>query len=334
MNNKNEKRKFKINVYGIIVGTILTLYALSMIFAIGWGVLTSLKYRTDFESGNYLGLPSMEHWKTVADYVKSLKITDPVYKDYKNFTHIFGNFVNAIENVTVFNPEADYYIGLNLERHIQRTPNGSFLGIVTNTLFYVLGSALCGAIAPCIAGYLCSKFKYKFSGFIYAFVIFVMATPIVGNTTAKMLLLQKLALYDTFYGQWIMHFNFVGSNFLIFFAYFKGITDTYGEAAQIDGASYFRIMWRIYVPLASKIFSTIFLLQFVALYNDYMTALYYLPTYPTLSFAIWKIQSMGKFNSKPELISAALLLSLPILVIFLAFKNKLMGNISLGGVKE
>ena len=58
MNKNRKKREFKINVYGIIVGTILVLYALSMVFSIGWGILTSLKYRTDFEGGNYLGFPA------------------------------------------------------------------------------------------------------------------------------------------------------------------------------------------------------------------------------------------------------------------------------------
>lgn len=333
MNKNRKKREFKINVYGIIVGTILVLYALSMVFSIGWGILTSLKYRTDFEGGNYLGFPNMQHWQNIANFIKTLEPGSELYLRYKNFTHIFGNFTNAFENIVVTNSE-QYYYGFKLDKLGGGNPRGSFFQIITNTILYVVGSALCGTLAPCIAGYLCSKFKYKFSGFIYTFVIFVMATPIVGNTTAKLMLLKRLSLFDTIYGQWILHFNFVGSNFLIFFAYFRGITDTYGEAAQIDGASYFRVMWRIYVPLASKIFSTIFLLQFVALYNDYSTALYYLPTFPTLSFAIWKIQFQGKFNSKPELISAALLLSLPILILFLAFKNKLMGNISLGGVKE
>ena len=333
MKIKTKKREININVYAIIVGTILVLYALSMFFAIGWGLLTSLKYRTDFESGNYMGLPNMDYWNKIASYVNTLEPGSELYERYKNFTHIFGNFSNAFDNIAILQSKS-YYTGFNLDQYVSRVPNGTFIGIVSNTLLYTIGCALLGTLAPCIAGYLCSKFKFKFSGFVYAFVIFVMATPIVGNTTAMLMLLKRLSLYDSIFGQWIVHFNFLGSNFLIFYAFFSGLTDTYAEAAQIDGASYFRVMWRIYVPLASKIFSTIFLPQFVAQYNNYSSSLYYLPSYPTLSYAIWLIQTQGTFNSKPELLSAALLLSMPVLILFIIFKKKLMGNISLGGVKE
>ncbi|MBR1968111.1 MAG: carbohydrate ABC transporter permease [Clostridia bacterium] len=333
MEIKKKKRQFKINVYAVIVGVLLALYALSIFFALGWGFITSLKYRTDFEGGNYMGLPNMEHWHKIADLVGSLKPGDELYERYSNFTHLFGNYANAIARISVLD-HAKYYTGFNLDIYVDRMANGSFFGIITNTLLYVGGTALFATLAPCIAGYLCAKFKFKFSGIVCTFVLFVMAMPLVGNTTAMLTLLKRLSLYDTIYGMWITHCSFANSYFLIFLACFKGLSNTYAEAAQIDGASYWKVMWQIYVPLASKIFSTIFLLQVVAQYNNYTTSMYYLPTYPTLSYAIWKIQFSGVFNSKPELLATSLMLSLPMLIIFVIFKNKLMGNISLGGVKE
>lgn len=143
-------------------------------------------------------------------------------------------------------------------------------------------------------------------------------------------------MYDTIWGMWIKSFTFANSYFLIFHAFFSGVSDTYTEAAQLDGASQFRILWTIYVPLASKTITTVFLLLFVANYNDYNTSLLYIPTHPTLAYAVWYFsRGMGGGSENPPFnFAASMTLALPMVILFVFFKKKLMGDISLGGIKE
>lgn len=333
MEQKKMKKKFKINPYMVIVGALLILYTLSIFFTMGWGLLTSFKAYTDFNDGNMFGLPRMYYWEVFAHWLKENGPSNPLYELFRGYDNIFGNYSSSVSKMT-FNNTVNYLTGFNLDIEIERKVNGSLLGIISNTLLYTVGTAFFAAFAPCIAGYLCSKFKYKFSGFAYTFVMVVITMPIVGNTTAVITLMKRLSLYDTIWGTWIRHFSFANTYFLIFYAFFKGVSNTYAEAAQIDGASYFTIMWKIYIPLAIKMVSTIFLLQLVALYNNYTESMIFLPTYPTLTYAIFKLRSEGTINFKPQIIATSIFLCLPMLVFFVAFKKKLMGNISLGGVKE
>ena len=162
-----------------------------------------------------------------------------------------------------------------------------------------------------------------------------MVMPMVGNTTAMITLMRRFCIYDTIWGMWLKGLTFANTYFLIFYAFFSGTSDTYAEAAQLDGASYFRVMFTIYLPLAIKTISTVFLLQFVAMYNDYNTSLLYIPTHPTLAYAV--LIFGGQFNSGADVpfnFAAAMALATPMVIVFVIFKNKLMGNISVGGVKE
>ena len=84
--------------------------------------------------------------------------------------------------------------------------------------------------------------------------------------------------------------------------------------------------------------TTIMLLQFISFWDDYQTALLYLPTKPTIAYAVYFItrnsgQSTG-VNHLPGKIAGGMILAIPILIVFIALREKLMGNISMGGLKE
>ena len=105
----------------------------------------------------------------------------------------------------------------------------------------------------------------------------------------------------------------------------------------MDGASQLRIMTSIILPLSVKIISTVWLILFVQLWNDYQTPMLYLPTLPTLAYGVYyvtEIDHSGDLTQTPIKVAGCMLLALPILVIFIFLKDKLMGNVSMGGVKE
>ena len=129
--------------------------------------------------------------------------------------------------------------------------------------------------------------------------------------------------------------------YFVFYAYFKGVPETYREAASIDGAGEVKIMFKIYFPLAIKMIMTVFLIMFVSLWNDYQNPLIFLPTQPTLATAVYYMTNLANgtkeskiFAEAPAKMAASMVLALPILILFILTKNKLMGDISLGGIKE
>ena len=97
-------------------------------------------------------------------------------------------------------------------------------------------------------------------------------------------------------------------------------------------------MFRIYMPLAAKMIGSVLLIRFIFFWNDFSSIELYMPTHPTLAYFIYLLPS-GKlsndFGGKVTIvISACMILALPTIILFLLLHNKLMGSMTLGGIKE
>ncbi len=296
----------------IIVCVILVVYVISLCIPLVWGFITSLKGRREFtRNDNYLGFPT---WKYSAEEIK-----------FKNYIDILKNF--EIETKVSY---------LANGREVNIAKKIGIFEIIIYTLLYCVGGAFIYAIVPFTVAYLVQKFKYKFSKFVYVVALASMVIPSVGTMAAEITMLRNMGLYNSIWGNYIQKFNFGGQYFFVYCAFFAGFSDGYSEAATIDGASQFKIFTHIVVPLGSKILLTVFMLQLVGLWNDYQTPLLYLPTYPTLAYAVYKMTfgTWSASNSISSRIAGCMILAIPMLVFFIAFKEKIMGNVTMGGLKE
>ena len=136
-------------------------------------------------------------------------------------------------------------------------------GMILNSVIYSFGCAIASTITPCITAYLCAKFPFRFSKVVYFIVIVTMALPIVGSLPSEMLVARTFGVYDRIWLLWIMKANFLGIYFLVFHAEFKSIPKEYTEAAKIDGAGNFTILFRIMLPLVRNTIFVIMLIKFI-----------------------------------------------------------------------
>lgn len=327
---KNQTRSTKktvtvTKVVFVILFVVLALYTLIMLSSLLWGLITSLKSSNDFENfGNVIGFPNISVEGTPYAGIPSGR--DALLK-LANYKIVLEKFVITRRAV---------YYGLGPEQ-IVHTCKAGFGELLLNTLLYTVGGALIYALMPALTAYLCAKYPYKLSAILVVVYTLMMCMPIVGSTPFELTFLRNTGLYDNIIGNYIQKMTGSGMYFFVYLAYFKGTSETYREAAQIDGASQFRIMTTIYFPLAIKIIATVFLIQFVALWNDYQTPLLYLPTHPTLAYAVYYVSyeafEPALYHTPPR-IAGLMLLAVPIVILFAMFKDKLMGDISLGGIKE
>ncbi len=301
----------------IILAVLMSLLTIALIVGLLWALNTSLKSEKDYLR-NILGLPNIDKSVRRNSFEQVTKL--------KNYTDIFKNFVLTFDG--------SYYRGNTL---VSSQTTTGFMGMLVNTLLYAGVSGLICALVPCLTAYLCAKYNYALSSLVSAVYIAVMCIPIVGNYPTILSFLRNTGLYNTFWGIFLQKMSGGGMYFFVFFAFFQGQSNTYREAAELDGASEMSIMTKIYFPMAIKMIATVFLIQFVAHWNDYQTPLLYLPTHPTLSYGVYMIAidpDILALRDAPHNIAACMMLALPILILFIIFKDKIMGNISLGGIKE
>lgn len=296
--NRFKRRIHSTSPVYIILMTLLVIYSVFILYLLFWGIVTSLKTPDDFRN-NVLGLPT-QGWA------------------FSNFSYVFQNF----------------YVDIVLEGGI---PAKRYIeSMLLNTCLYAVGGAFISTIVPCVVAYAVAKFDFKFNAVIKGIVIVTMILPIVGSAPSEINLLRTLNLYDTFIGNWIQKFHFLGMYFLVFYEAFKTIPKEYSEAAYVDGASEFTVMTRVMFPLIRTIFSTIMIIKFVEYWNDYQTPLLYLPNHPTLAYGVYSLSmtNINGMNNVPMRMAGCVMLLVPILLVFISFRKKIMGNISLGGIKE
>jgi ABC-type glycerol-3-phosphate transport system permease component len=322
-NVKAKPKKSPVDViFKVAIAAILIFYTLTIFYILFWAIITSFKTEADFDT-NHLGFPAL--WEGA---------TDLEIEKYHNALR-FGNYAEIFKYLN-YEKKVTYFTMLGFK--VTRACNANFFGLLANTLYIAGFCSLAQVLSTYTMAYMAQKYKFKFSGVIYGIVIIMMSVPTVGTTPATLVLLQDLGVYGTHIGMLLMRFCYGGMYFLVFYGFFEGLPDSYMEAAEIDGASQFSIYLRIILPMGIKMIATVTLLLFVTNWNDYNMSFTYMPTVPTLAFSIYNLVHV--LSANPHLrstsiskMSACLILVLPIAAIFIIFKDKLMGNISAGGLK-
>ena len=289
------KKMKKASVFNIVLCVILILYTLSLFIPMVYGLWTSLKSNIAFTL-DPLWLPkkpTLENYTNAWDYFYVSVIT----KTYQKKVYLPQMFVNS--------------------------------------LIYAVGCAFCQTFIPFLVAYLTARYKFVSSKIVYMTVLIVMMIPVVGSLPSEIQVAKSLGLFDKVWGVFIMQCNFLGMYYLVFYANFRAIPNDFVEAAEIDGASPLRIMFTIMMPMAINAFGAVFLLKFIFYWNEYQIALVYLPSYPTISKGMLNFDksTINQIANIPSKLAGCTMLCLPILAIFLIFKNKLMGNVSMGGIK-
>ncbi len=337
---KVKKTGKNMNAFVIMLFVILILYVVLFSTLILFGAVNSFKPRYQYDSQkDRIGLPD---YSNPMYQVKEIWNGWSYEENASYFPHPFYNFEIVYETVpaTKGTKPTPYYAGFDLRDKMPKykwSQNTSFLLIVWNSFFYAFAGSVIIAIVPAVVGYLAAKYPYKFSGLLYGITITVMILPIVGSDPSRVRLMQQLYLFDTMIGDFIVNFTFTNVYFLVFYAYYQGMSGTFAEAAEIDGASQLRTLVSIVLPLAIKMMGTVLLIFFINRWNSYNWQMIYMPNIWMIAYRIYEITSNNPQilkNSTPANLAAAMILALPIIVLFVFLKDKIMGNISMGGLKE
>jgi ABC-type glycerol-3-phosphate transport system permease component len=113
---------------------------------------------------------------------------------------------------------------------------------------------------------------------------------------------------------------------------FKGISNSYAESAEIDGAGEYTIFFKIILPQILPIVLALGVENFVARWNDYTTSQINLPSYPTIAYGMFLFQS-DITTEKTVYFASLILASIPGVALYGIFQNFIIKNVSVGGIK-
>ena len=207
----------------------------------------------------------------------------------------------------------------------------SVLTMFWNSIWYTLGGTLLGVFVSSMTAYVAAKYVFPGRQIVYAVSVFVMMLPIVGAMPSQYRIYTALGIVNT--PLIVLTFAAgVGFNFIVLFSSFQSLSREYAEAAFIDGASDFRVFIQIMLPQVLPVILALCIVSSISFWNDYMGPLLFMRNYPTLAAGLYLYQvNMSRHPNQPVYFAALIMSMLPILAVFIAFQDTLMGSMSVGG---
>ena len=337
MAKKIKEKKNTFTPLTIVLLVFLCIYCLSLFYLLAWGLFTSSKVNEEVFKVD----PSSFLWDYDA-YIEKWQEGGRRYTKYitalnRALDEMGGNKwllpFHTYKNIfTEFVVDTDPMPGMP-SREVTMPQ------MYLYSLLYAGGCAIAATFVPCITAYACARFNYTFSRIVHTTVIIVMMIPIVGSLPSEIKMAQATGVMNEIWGLWIMRANFLGLYFLVFYDVCKALPTSFSEAAKIDGANNFQIFFQIAMPLIKNTFMTILLIKFIAFWNDYQAAMVFMPSYPTVAFGLNRIMNINadstRYNHQmiPARLSAVVMTATPVCILFAIFQKRLLGNLTVGGVK-
>jgi multiple sugar transport system permease protein len=188
------------------------------------------------------------------------------------------------------------------------------------TLFVTGGRVLLDSLA----GYALARLRFPGRKLLFAGVIAVMAVPPVVLLIPKFLVLNQIGIYDT-YSAMILPLLADAAGIFIMKQFFESIPISVEEAARIDGAGPFRMYWSVVLPMAKPAVITLTILSFQGSWNEFTNVLVAVqnPNLYTLPRGLADLVSgsLGAGTQYPLKLSAALLATIPVAVVFVLFQR-------------
>ena len=193
------------------------------------------------------------------------------------------------------------------------------------TVFVTAGRVLlCSA-----AGYALARLQFRGRGVVYAGVVGVMAVPAVVLLIPKFLVLNQLGMYDSYAGM-IVPLLADAAGIFIMKNFFESLPVSVEEAARVDGAGTLRIFWSVVLPMARPALVTLVILSFQGSWNElsHFVVSAQDPDLYTLTKGVATLAAGGQGQAQqfPLKMAAALLMTIPVAVLFFVFQRQIMST--------
>jgi ABC-type glycerol-3-phosphate transport system permease component len=196
----------------------------------------------------------------------------------------------------------------------------------------------------CIAGYISARIRFRGKGLFLSSLLAFQAVPTVMTLLPLFIVMSSL--------QSILHFQIIGSYWSVAIAYLtfalplvtwfvasyvEAVPRDLEDAARIDGAGAFRILWRVVLPLIAPATVVAGVLSFLLGWGDLLVATVLSgPSTHTVTVVLESFlsdQQVGTLPAYGELMAASIVSALPVVILYLALQRWLVTGLTGGAVK-
>ena len=231
---------------------------------------------------------------------------------------------------------AEFNLFENLRR-LGAEDGGVFVRWMFNSVLYAGVGGLLSMLISALAGYALAKHRFAGRELIFGVILGGVLIPGAVLALPLFLLLSKLGLTNTYLGVLLPSLVSPFGVYLSRVYAEAAVPDELLEAARVDGSGEFRTFFTMVLPIMGPALVTVFLFQFVAIWNNFFLPLVVLSRtelFPvTLGLYAWQGQALGNPDIVSLVITGSLVASLPLVVLFFSLQGYWRAGATAGAVK-
>ncbi|MBI1806565.1 MAG: carbohydrate ABC transporter permease [Ignavibacteria bacterium] len=202
-----------------------------------------------------------------------------------------------------------------------------------NTIIVALASVVGQLVFCSMAAYAFSRLRFRWRDKIFSFYLATMMIPAIVTIIPAFLIINMFGWMNTYWALFTPTLSSVWGIFLLR-QFFQSIPRDLEDAARIDGASEFTIFWRIVIPLSKPALATLATFAFMGSWKDFLWPLIVTNRMDmrTVEVGIANFSSLYQ-TDWPHQMAAAVVVMLPIVLVFVIAQKYFVRGITLTGIK-
>ena len=209
------------------------------------------------------------------------------------------------------------------------------LGYLLNTLIFSVITTAAMVVVSTLAAYAFARLKFKGKNLVFGLFLSMMMIPTELVVITNFVTITNWDMRNSFLG---LILPSITSVFYIYLLkeHFEQVPEELYKAAKVDGTSDLKYLWKVMIPICKPTLVTITILKLIECWNSYVWPRLITddPAYYLVSGGIQEIRENGFGRENiPAMMAAVVVISVPLILLFLAFRKKIMEGVSQGGTK-
>ena len=287
----------------------------------------------------------------MVDYEKVRKTADLRRRIGKTATYVFLSLwalmvlfpfywmiLTSIKSYSAYNSEwipQLFTLAPTLENYLEAFTAVPLLQFFSNTIIFTLITTALMLVVTILAAFAFSRMNFPGKNLVFTLFLALMMIPAELVVITNYVTVTELDLRNTFTG---LILPSVTSVFYIYLLKenFSQVPDELYYAAKVDGTSDFKYLWKVMIPICQPTIVTVTILKVIECWNSYVWPRLVTDdeNYYLVSNGIQTIRESGFGRENiPAMMAAVVAVSLPLILLFLIFRKKIMAGVARGGTK-
>jgi len=210
-----------------------------------------------------------------------------------------------------------------------------FLQYISNSIYVSILTVIFSVTLATVGGYAVTRLRFWGRTFMSTSILIIYMFPAIVMVIPLYVVFSKMGMRDSIH---ILILVYLAQTLPVALymlrSYFQNLPPEIESAGLIDGCSRFGVIWRIVIPLSAPALASVSLYTFMIAWNEFLFAFMFLDTPEKFTLSRGVVQLAGSVHLSKQLVMAAsVMVTIPILIIFLFFERHLVRGLTAGAMK-